>query len=374
MSIERIERKGKEVAYLARWRDETGRQRARTFTRKVDASAFLSAVKVDTQRGTYVDHTAGRETIEAYAPAWAAAQPWRPQTRERMRHVINSQIVPRFGTMQLRAVRPSAVQAWVGEMTSSGLAPSTVEGYYRVLAAVMLSARRDRLIAESPTDGVRLPRAERSAASLVPLSVEQVRALSDAVPSRYRALVIASAGLGLRQGEACGLTVDRVDFLRRQVRIDRQLVTPPGVGAVRFGPPKTTSSNRVLTLPDVVGEVLSSHIAQYGAGVDGLLFTSSTGAPLRRSTWADAFRRATRDTGVSASSHDLRHHCASLLISAGCSVKAVQAFLGHKNASETLDTYGHLWPGDEDRIRAAIDAGLRGNVHGMCTDAASEAL
>ena len=36
----------------------------------------------------------------------------------------------------------------------------------------------------------------------------------------------------------------------------------------------------------------------------------------------------------------------------------VQSFLGHKNASETLDTYGHLWPGDEDRIRAAIDVGL----------------
>ena len=45
-------------------------------------------------------------------------------------------------------------------------------------------------------------------------------------------------------------------------------------------------------------------------------------------------------------------------------VLAVQAFLGHKNASETLDTYGHLWAGDEDRIRAAIDAGLRSNVHG----------
>jgi len=42
----------------------------------------------------------------------------------------------------------------------------------------------------------------------------------------------------------------------------------------------------------------------------------------------------------------------------GCSVKAVQSFLGHKNASETLDTYGHLWPGDDDKIRAAIDAGF----------------
>ena len=364
MSIE----KKQNGTYLARWRDETGKQRGRTFARKVDASAFLATVQVDTARGVYVDHTAGRETVEAYATAWAAAQPWRPQTRERMTHVIRSQIVPRFGALPLRSVRSSAVQAWVGEMTKATLAPSTVEGYYRVLAAIMLAARRDRLVAESPTDGVRLPRAERSASSLVPLTTEQVWALSAAMPRRYRALVLVSAGLGLRQGEACGLTVDRVDFLRRQVRIDRQLVTPPGTGPVRFGPTKTTSSNRVLTLPDAVGEVLAAHIAEFGTGVDGLLFTSSTGAPLRRSTWSDAFRRAARDCKLDASSHDLRHHCASLLISAGCSVKAVQSFLGHKNASETLDTYGHLWAGDEDRIRAAIDAGLRSNVHGMCTE------
>lgn len=357
--------------YLARWRDETGKQRARTFDRSVDAKNFLASVKVDTLRGTYVDHMAGRETVAQYATVWAEGQPWRPQTRERMSHVIRSQIIPTFGAMQLRSVRPSAVQAWVGEMTSNGLAPATVEGYYRVLAAVMLAARKDRLISESPTAGISLPRSEGS--SLVVLTVEQVRALSDAVPGRYHALVLASAGLGLRQGEACGLTVDRVDFLRRQVRIDRQLVTPPGAGPTRFGPPKTPSSNRVLTLPDSVGEVLAAHIAEYGTGGDGLLFTSSTGAALRRSTWSDAFRRAARDVGVDASSHDLRHHCASLLISAGCSVKAVQKFLGHKSASETLDTYGHLWPGDEDRIRAAIDSGFRANVHELCTDEASDA-
>ena len=56
----------------------------------------------------------------------------------------------------------------------------------------------------------------------------------------------------------------------------------------------------------------------------------------------------------------------------GCSVKAVQRYLGHKNASETLDTYGHLWPGDEDRIRDAIDAGSRRDVHEMCTEDSAE--
>jgi integrase len=54
--------------------------------------------------------------------------------------------------------------------------------------------------------------------------------------------------------------------------------------------------------------------------------------------------------------HDLRHAFASALISTGCSVMAVQRALGHASASTTLDTYGHLWPGDEARIRQAVDA------------------
>ena len=56
-----------------------------------------------------------------------------------------------------------------------------------------------------------------------------------------------------------------------------------------------------------------------------------------------------------------------MLISSWVSIKSVQRFFGHKNASETLDTYGHLMPGDDDRLREVIDVALRGNVHEMCT-------
>ncbi|MBA3286826.1 MAG: site-specific integrase [Acidimicrobiia bacterium] len=343
--------------YLARWRDPAGRQRARSFDRKLDADRFLATVTVDALRGAYIDPDAGRETVAVFAGRWAEGQPWRPSSRERVRHVLGAQIVPAFGRHQLRAVTRSEVQAWVGRMSADGLAASTVESYFRVLAAVMRAARADRLIHESPCDGVRLPRADRAGSALVPLTVEQVYAIAGAVPTQYRALVITSAGLGLRQGEACGLTVDRVDFLRRRVTIDRQLVTPTS-GPVCFGPTKTPSSNRVVTLPDTVSHALAAHLERHGPGESGLIFTSSTRAPLRRSTWSDSFRAATRRLGIDASTHDLRHHCASMLIAAGCSVTAVQHFLGHKNASETLDTYSHLWPDDEDRIRAAIDAGL----------------
>ncbi len=52
--------------------------------------------------------------------------------------------------------------------------------------------------------------------------------------------------------------------------------------------------------------------------------------------------------------NDLRHFFASALIHAGCSVKQVQAALGHKSAKVTLDVYAHLGPGEEDKVRDAI--------------------
>lgn len=344
--------------YYVRWRDDVGRDHGRTFERLTDARAFLDSTRNAVRVGEFVDERLGRVTVADYAHRWADGQPWRESTRLRMTHVVERHILPTFGGQRLNAVRQTDVQRWVRSLVDTGLATSTVESYYRVLAALYLDARRNNVVSKSPCDGVTLPRPERNASALVPLRPEQVLALARAVPEHYSALVIVSAGLGLRQGEACGLTVDRVDFMRRQVRIDRQLVTLEGQ-AVKFGPPKTAASNRVVELPDVVAEELARHLARYGEGPQRLIFRSATDHPLRRSTWSDAFRAAAKAVGVTASTHDLRHYCASQLIAAGCSVKAVQQHLGHATAAETLDTYAHLWHDDGERIRRAVDDSLR---------------
>jgi len=85
---------------------------------------------------------------------------------------------------------------------------------------------------------------------VVPLPVEAVTALASVVPPRYRALVVLAAGTGLRQGEAFGLTADRVNFLKRCLTVDRQLLGQEN-GRPRFGPPKTAASVRTVPLPDV---------------------------------------------------------------------------------------------------------------------------
>jgi integrase len=172
---------------------------------------------------------------------------------------------------------------------------------------------------------------------------------------------VLAAGSGLRQGEAFGLTVDRVDFLRRTVKVDRQLVLN-GQGAPRFGPPKTDKSHRTVPVPALVTDALSAHLATYGSGDDGLIFSNDDGGPIRRTRFSEAWRPVAKAVGLESGvgMHALRHFYASALIRHGESVKVVQSRLGHKSASETLDTYSHLWPDSEDQTRAAVEAAFAG--------------
>lgn len=111
---------------------------------------------------------------------------------------------------------------------------------------------------------------------------------------------------------------------------------------------------------EVVVAALAEHLRVFGPGADGLVFTNDHGGAIRRQRFSDTWRPAASAAGLPAGEgmHALRHFYASLLIRAGCSVKVVQARLGHATAAETLDTYSHLWPDDEDRTRHAVDDAL----------------
>jgi integrase len=149
----------------------------------------------------------------------------------------------------------------------------------------------------------------------VPLTVREVETLAATVRDKYRALIVFGAGMGLRQGERFGLTVDHVDFLRRQVRVDRQLLGV-SAGVPRFGPPKSKAGFRTVPMTQVLGATLAAHLAHCGPGRDGLVFTNTFGNPLRRNTFGDMWHRAADTSGLPpwAIFHYLRHFYASLLI------------------------------------------------------------
>lgn len=350
-----VERRGPR-RWRGRYRAPDGRERSKTFDRKVDAERWLTSVEHSKLAGNYVDPAAGKVTFRAYAEQWRKVQVHRPTTAAQVETNLRLHVLPFLGDHQLAAIRPSEIQAWV-RGRSEVLAASTVELIYRSVAAIFRAAVADRLIARTPCVKVKLPKVEPQ--PVVPLETTVVRALAGAVPDRYSALVVFAAGTGLRQGECFGLTLDRIDFLRRTVTVDRQMILLPGAGP-DFGPPKTAASYRTVPLPQVVIDALAAHLAKYPVGPNGLVFTNSRGEPIRRTRFSDRWRpavvkaKAPGGTGF----HELRHYYASLLIRHGESVKVVQARLGHASASETLDTYSHLWPDSEDRTREAVDGVL----------------
>jgi integrase len=345
--------------YQVRWRDPEGAQKAKVFELKRDADAFLLEVESSKMVGRYRDPDAGRITLKAAGEAWRARQVHRESTAVQVEGYLRKHVYPLLGDRRLDSIRRSDVQAWVRDR-SEVLAPSTVHTVYGFVASIFRDAVHDRLVPETPCVRIALPKKDRP--EVVPPTRDEVEALMGALPDRYRVAVVLAAGAGLRLGEVCGVTVDRVNFFAKTLRVDRQLLSP-SKGPVRFGPPKTPSSVRTIHLADVVVAELSEHLRKFPVADEGdfagLVLTSRTGAPVRRGTWQAAWSRAQRDTELGhVRFHDLRHYYASVLISAGCSVKAVQSALGHKNAAETLDIYSHLMPSDEDRTRAAVQAAL----------------
>lgn len=346
-----------------RYRDGEGKQRTKSFERKVDADQFAATTTADILRGQFVDPNAGRITVREYAEAWQANQVHRATTAAQVDGNLRRHVFPTLGDRQLGKVTRSDVQAWVKGLTAGEkpLAPGTVEVVFRYLSAIFATAVEDRIIRENPCGKVKLPKREPT--RVVIPTVEQVRSLESGLPERYRALVTLAAGTGLRQGEAFGLTVDRVDFLRRQLRVDRQLILLPGAQGPQFGPPKTGASYRTIPLPQVVLDALAAHLAAFPVThADGLVFTTAAGLAIRRTRFSDVWRPVAKAAGLEPGTgfHALRHFYASALIRYGESVKVVQSRLGHATAAETLDTYGHLWPDSEDRTRDAIDAVLSG--------------
>jgi integrase len=344
--------------WRARYRDPDGREHARHFDRKVDAERWLVSVEHSKLTGAYVDPDAGRVTFGEYAEDWRRAQAQhRATTAAQVETNLRRHAYPTFGSRAIGSIRASEVQAWVKSLSAT-LAPGTVEVVFRYVSSVFSAAVRDRIVVSSPCAGVKLPKAEKK--RIIPMTVEQVRAIEAALPGRYRALVTLCAGTGMRQGEAFGLTADRVNFLRRTVTVDRQLVLMPGEGGPVLGPPKTDAAYRTIPVPVLVTDALSAHIATYGEGPDRLIFANERGEPIRRTRFSDVWRPAAKAAGLSPGTgmHALRHYYASALIRYGESVKVVQSRLGHASASETLDTYSHLWPDSEDRTRAAVEAAL----------------
>ena len=211
--------------WQVRWRDETGIQHSRKFPKRkgtnpeTSAEAFDAQRTADTARGEWIDPRIGRTPFRDYAPVWMKSRLHKTGTVDTYELHLRNHIVPAFGDFGLAAIRPTMVQQWVKDLQSvKGLAPRTIETIYVIFASIMRGAVRDGYLRKTPCADIRLPEVTKTHVQL--LSPREVLALAAAMPARYALLVLLGAGAGLRQGEAFGLALDRVDQGHEMIAVD----------------------------------------------------------------------------------------------------------------------------------------------------------
>ncbi|WP_051362659.1 tyrosine-type recombinase/integrase [Amycolatopsis thermoflava] len=381
----KLARHGRGQRWRVRYTDpNTGQPLTRSFDKKQDADLFDANVRADISRGQYLDLRAGEVTVREYAEQWRKTQVHRERTAARVEGAFRMHLYPHLGDMQMNKVRSTHAKKWVKDMLEE-LAPSTLLIELTTVRSMFESAVGE-CIGRNPFKGAGV--GEIDPASRYIPTAKEVHLLAKKIQPRWRPLPLLAAGTGLRPSELRGLEVGHVDFLRRVVRVEQQLIRTKTHG-MHIAKVKTKTSLRTVEVPQLVLDELARHIQEFPPHplelTDArnprkiqrrearLLFTSPTGQPVTDgSTWQKPWKAAVSGAGLPADFglHGLRHYFATSLIHAGKSVKVVQMALGHANPTITLNTYVHEWPGQDDRTRDVMEAALtieddhRGQDHG----------
>lgn len=340
--------------YMVRYRTpERGQTMKRGFRTKRDAERWANTVEVDKMVGAYVAPSLGRITVGELAPDWLARkeQSTAPSHHRMLESAWRVHVQPRWGNTAVADVDPGAVETWIAAMMRTGAGATTVIRAHGVLSGILASAVKAKRLAANPAKGVEnLPR--KTGKRHVYLSADDVRRLANE-SGHHRAMVLVLTYCGVRWGEAIALRVRDVEFLRRRLAVTENAVQLSVNYAV--GPTKGRKA-RSVPVPAFVLDELS--VQCQGKAPGELVFGGAGGAYLPRPKSSGGwFAAAVKRAGVQAiTPHDLRHTCASLAVSAGVNVLALQRMLGHTSAKVTLDTYADLFDDDLDAVAVTLHA------------------
>lgn len=173
---------------------------SKSFRRKVDAERWLRDEIGNLERGLWVDPTHGRIAWADYSAQLLAGRIHLAARTIETDRRCHERAAEWIGDVQLNRLTPELVRKLMSELSASGYAPETVAKTMRWVRLTLNQAVRDRRIAVSPAEGIRLSKARRSEMRL--LDANAVNELAAALPDRYRSIAIVAAYTGLRVGRA----------------------------------------------------------------------------------------------------------------------------------------------------------------------------
>jgi integrase len=353
----------REGTWVARYRGTDHAERSKTFKRKVDAEAFLSTQEHEKDTGEWIDPERANITLADFwqdqrdrpgkrgTPAATTLAKWDT--------VFDRYLRAPLGAMPLAAISRQDVKDTVALVPSPWQGAETL----KLLRMLLFRAIDDNRLKVNVAARIDSPRAKRKAVRV--LRPDEIGRVVEAVPDQWAAFVLLGAYGSLRWSELVAIKRDDVDIPGRTVRIDESCTELNG----RFvwGATKTTGSDRVVALPDVVVRALAAHLLRYPPSSEGLVFYGETNEPVRRKTFRPVWLRALKVAGITDHVRPgwLRHSGASLAYHATKDILATAQRLGHTSTRMVDSTYVTLYETVSRQVADAIDeaADRAGNVY-----------
>lgn len=369
---------GRWVAQVDNGFTASGNRRYMRRTRPNEKQAHQALGELERTVARNLDPAASRQTLQAYLTEWidsiegvgARAPKTVAAYRSDLAHV-NAVI----GNVRLDRLTPKHVRQMLAALPGRGLAPKSALNVRTTLHTAIEQAVSDRILDWNPVSVVDRPRVQRYDADA--LTIDQARAVLDALAEhRLYALYSVAVAVGLRLGEALGLTWNRINFdtgvvqVRHQLRLEgpprqrhyilRDLknkkirdIPVPGFALDRLREHKAAqAAERLAAGPDWVDGCCDQ--CRGGRGW-GLVFATNSNRSAGRGLHETQARKTFQDAcetaiGLRPRFHDLRHTAATLLLAQRVPLAEVQQILGHSSIQVTKDIYGHL---EVEHLRSA---------------------
>lgn len=353
----------------------TGKRRTQFITvrgKRQDAQRELARLLTEASNGTLIDPS--KITVAELICGWLdGAHGLSPKTLERYRQLVEQQIIPYLGRIELQKLRPAHVQDWHDKIMRGGgkngrpLSARTVGHAHRVLHRALQRAVENETLPRNVASLIRPPKVELQEVEI--LSADEIGiVLAKLEDHALHPIATLALATGMRRGELLALRWGDVDLGGATMRVERAL-EETGAG-FRFKAPKTKHGQRTVSLPKSAIEVLRAHrlkqlelrvaLGQGKQELDALVFSTFEGAPLSPDNLSRDWRRAVIALDLpKVKFHALRHSHASALIASGLDVLTVSRRLGHGSPVITLSTYAHLFGKTDEKAADAIEAALR---------------
>lgn len=268
---------------------------------------------------------------------------------------INKRILPAFKGLKMKEIKPIDVLEWQNVLLRE-LSVSYVSHLVGLLTAIYRYGEKYHDITNVMTK-VDKPRNTEPKKEMEIWSPEEFSRFIDNVEDpTYKMFFITLYLTGCRRGEAAALTWSDVDLKRSRIKISKSVTKKSPTAAWELTTPKNASSNRTIAVPPSLCKLLADYKRQQLKSEPDAKFLFGASRPMPERTTDRYFENACERAKVKKIRlHDLRHSCASLLLSKGVSIVAVSRQLGHANVTQTLNTYAHLMPDDQSKTVAELE-------------------